>query len=156
MVTKVSFILSNKNIRLNFASILLRKDIVHLINSANLLTDKKNLDFQTILFLKLLERHHLELFTQTIKLNHVKIGSNLLNVNLVMDAHSITMMKRKESLLTHSLICQKVLLFLQCQKNQRATKVKTITTIKNRIMTIIIKVVSQSAQTISVQFNHSL
>jgi len=52
------------------------------------------------------------------------------NVNLVTVAHFTTGILKRENLLTHFQIYQKVLLFLQCQKKQNFSAIKSKTIIE--------------------------
>jgi len=119
----------SKSIRPNSASTTWRTRHAHSINIANSLTVIKNSEQLMILFHRALERQHLVQFTPTTRLSHANTWSKRINVHSVKDAHSTTMMRRKESWLTHFQIFQKVSLSHQCQRNRDThTRVDTIRT----------------------------
>lgn len=101
-------------------------------------------------FLKILEKLHWEQYIQITRQILANTGRNVGNVNLVTAAHFTMEILKRENLLTHFQIYQKVLLFLQCQKKQNFSAIKSKT-----IITAALKIIQTTTITLKTTLANS-
>jgi hypothetical protein len=101
MVIKASSTLWSKSTRPRCASTFCNQDSAHSTSTVNSHMALLNWDSLMILSPVTLEKPHLEPFTQITRRSHARSSIMVMSVSLVMDAHSTTMMMRREDSPTH-------------------------------------------------------